>query len=62
MAVCDAVCSVECKGLYGTDYLATDGAGLTGGQVAVVAVSQLWTGSGDNGENHLLFQGHLLII
>ena len=44
MAVCDAVCSVECKGSYGTaffDHLAADGASLTGGQVTVIAVSQI---------------------
>ena len=38
MAVCDTVCSVECKGSYGPilfDHLAADGAGFTGGQVAV---------------------------
>ena len=46
MAVCDAVCSVECKGSYGTaffDHLAAHGAGLTGGQVTVVAVGQVDT-------------------
>ena len=46
MAVCDAVCSVECKGSYGTaffDHLAADGAGLTGGQVTVVAALQVDT-------------------
>ena len=34
MAVCDAVCSVECKGSYGTaffDHLAAHGASHTGG-------------------------------
>ena len=44
MAVCDAVCSVECKGSYGTaffDHLAAYGAGLTGSQVTVVTVSQV---------------------
>ena len=46
MAVCDAVCSVECKGSYGTaffDHLAADGAGFAGGQVTVVAVGQVDT-------------------
>ena len=45
MAVCDAVCSMECKGSYGTaffDHLAADGAGLTGGQVTVVTVGQIY--------------------
>ena len=44
MAVCDAVCSVECKGSYGTaffDHLAADGAGFTAGQVTVVTVGQV---------------------
>ena len=44
MAVCDAVCSVECKGSYGTaffDHLAANGASLAGGQVTVVTVSQI---------------------
>ena len=46
VALCNAVCSMECKGSYGTaffDHLAADGAGLTGGQVTVVAVSQIHT-------------------
>ena len=49
MAVCDAVCSVECKGSYGAlvfDHLAADGAGLTRGQVTVVAVGQVNTDLG----------------
>ena len=44
MAVCDAVCSVECKGSYGTaffDHLAAHGTGLTAGQVTVVTVGQI---------------------
>ena len=39
-----AVCTLECKGAYGTlvfDHLAADGAGFAGGQVAVVAVGQV---------------------
>ena len=41
-----AVCTLECKGAYGPvifDHLAADGAGLTGGQVAVVTVLQVDT-------------------
>ena len=44
MAVCDAVCSMECKGSYGAilfDHLAADGAGLTAGQVTVVTIGQV---------------------
>jgi hypothetical protein len=44
VALCYAVCSMECKGSYGTilfDHLAADGASLAGGQVTVVAVSQV---------------------
>ena len=44
MAVCDAVCSMECKGSYGAilfDHLAADGACFTGGQVTVVTVGQV---------------------
>ena len=44
MVLCDAVCSMECKGSYGTaffDHLAADGASLTGGQVTVVAALQI---------------------
>ena len=44
VALCYAVRSMECKGSYGTilfDHLAADGASLTGGQVAVVAVGQV---------------------
>ena len=51
MAVCDAVCSVECKELYGTilfDHLAAHGAGLTVGQVTVVTVGQVHTDLGSS--------------
>ena len=44
VALCYAVCSMECKGSYGTilfDHLAADGAGFPGGQVTVVAVLQI---------------------
>jgi hypothetical protein len=44
MAMCDAVCSMECKGSYGTilfDHLAAHRAGLTGSQVTVVTVLQV---------------------
>ena len=41
VALCDAVCSMECKESYG-DHLAADGAGFAGGQVAVVAVLQIY--------------------
>ena len=44
VALCNAVCSMECKELYGTilfDHLAADGAGLTGGQVTVVTIGQV---------------------
>ena len=49
VALCYAVCSMECKESYGTivlDHLATDGAGLTAGQVTVVAVGQVNTDLG----------------
>ena len=49
MAVCDAVCSVECKGSYGTaffDHLAADRAGFTGSQIAVVTVLQVYANLG----------------
>ena len=57
MAVCDAVCSMECKGSYGTilfDHLAADGAGLTGGQVTVVTVLQV--------DAHFLCSLHLELL
>ena len=44
VALCYAVCSMECEGSYGTilfDHLAAHGAGLAGGQVTVVAVLQV---------------------
>ena len=44
VALCNAVCSMECKELYGTillDHLAADGAGFAGGQVTVVTVLQI---------------------
>ena len=44
VALCNAVCSMECKELYGTilfDHLAADGAGFTRGQVTVVTVGQI---------------------
>ena len=46
VALCNAVCSMECKELYGTillDHLAADGAGLTGGQVTVITIGQIDT-------------------
>ena len=49
VALCNAVCSMECKELYGTilfDHLAADGTGLTGSQVAVIAVLQVDTDLG----------------
>ena len=51
MAVCDAVCSMECKGSYGTaffDHLAADGASLAGGQVTVVTVGQVHANLGSS--------------
>ena len=57
MAVCDAVCSVDCKGSYGTaffDHLAAHGTGLTGGQVTVVAVGQV--------DTHFLGSLHLKLV
>ena len=46
VALCYAVCSMECEESYGTilfDHLAADGTGLTGGQVTVVTVGQIDT-------------------
>ena len=57
MAVCDAVCSMECKGSYGTaffDHLAADGAGFTGGQVTVVTIGQV--------DAHFLSSLHLEVV
>ena len=52
-----AVCTLECKGAYGPvifDHLAADGAGLTGGQVTVVATLQV--------DAHFLGRLHLELI
>ena len=49
VALCYAVCSMECEGSYGTilfDHLAAHGTGLAGGQVTVVAVGQVDTDLG----------------
>ena len=45
VALCYAVCSMECKGSYGTAFfghLAAHGAGFTGSQVTVVAALQIY--------------------
>ncbi len=46
VAWCYAVCSMECKGSYGTtvlNHLAADGACFAGSQVTVVTISQVYT-------------------
>ena len=51
VALCYAVCSMECESSYGTilfDHLAAHGAGFTGSQVTVVTVGQIYANFGSS--------------